>query len=556
MKNALMLAILTIALCGCADSHKEEEHEHAHLHNFTAYTAGHEFFMQHEGIAVNSTACVTLYVSRLSDFKPTAASVATATLKVGDGVQNFTASASEPGIFNFKITPAAAGEGELTFEVDGEKAHFHIDVPAEGEAHDHSHGHAHGGDGHAGHEGHSHAAGEHAHAHGEHSHEGHGHDAGACGHGHNHDGHSHDNHNHAGHDHAAHAGHGAQTEGKPGDIAFGKEQSWKIDFATAVVAETHFGGAVKVAAKVVPAADNFTTIVASTNGKVQFVGNVVEGKDVEEGEALFYLEGGDVTDNDAAVKFAEAESNYLVAKADYERKKTLWNEKVVSERDYQAAEAAYRQAEARYASMKRSFTGSKVTLKALRGGYVATLHVANGDYVEPGTPLATIHSGGVANIVAELPMRYAAQLSTIKDVNIELPSGSAFSMNGHGGSVVAVGKSANACNMLPLTVSAGDIKGLVPGSIVTLYIISESGEPVVTVPRTALVEEMGNLFVFVQNNPVSFEKREVVAGAGDGINVQILKGLHAGERVVTKGAVSLKLSQGADAVDPHAGHVH
>ena len=30
----------------------------------------------------------------------------------------------------------------------------------------------------------------------------------------------------------------------------------------------------------------------------------------------------------------------------------------------------------------------------------------------------------------------------------------------------------------------------------------------------------------------------------------------AGERVVTKGAISLKLSQGAAALDPHAGHVH
>ena len=67
---------------------------------------------------------------------------------------------------------------------------------------------------------------------------------------------------------------------------------------------------------------------------------------------------------------------------------------------------------------------------------------------------------------------------------------------------------------------------------------------------------MGNFFVFVQHTPVSFEKREVVLGATDGVQVQVLKGLHAGERVVTKGAVSLKLSQGAAALDPHAGHVH
>ena len=346
------------------------------------------------------------------------------------------------------------------------------------------------------------------------------------------------------------------TEGKQGDIAFSKEQSWNIGFATAVVGKSHLGGVVKIAAKVAPAPESFTTIVASTSGKVQFVGNVVEGKSVTKGEPLFYLEGGDVTDNDAAVKYAEAESNYQVAKADYDRKKLLFNEKIVSEREFQAAEAAYKQAEARFTSMKRSFAGGKVTLKAARDGFVSTLLVSNGDYVEPGTPLATVQSAGASNIVAELPMRYADGLKIIKDVNVELQSGETFSMNANGGSVVAVGSAANKCNMLPLTISAGIIEGLVSGSIVTLYVISESEEAVIAVPRTALVEEMGNFFVFVQSNPISFEKREVTVGASDGMNVQILKGLHAGERVVTKGAVSLKLSQGAAALDPHAGHVH
>ena len=182
--------------------------------------------------------------------------------------------------------------------------------------------------------------------------------------------------------------------------------------------------------------------------------------------------------------------------------------------------------------------------------------MANGDYVEPGTPIATIQSDGNVNIAAELPVRFAQQLQNIEDVNIVLPSGEAFSMNALGGSVVAVGSSANSCNMLPVTITAAAIDGVVPGSIVTLYIVSESSGHAVAVPRTALVEEMGNFFVFVQNNPISFEKRAVEVGSTDGMRVEIAKGLGAGERVVTKGAVALKLSQGAAALDPHAGHVH
>ena len=101
------------------------------------------------------------------------------------------------------------------------------------------------------------------------------------------------------------------------------------------------------------------------------------------------------------------------------------------------------------------------------------------------------------------------------------------------------------------------MNGVVPGSIVTLYLASENKNAEnVVVPRSAIVEEMGSYFVFVQNTPVSFEKRSVTVGATDGLLVKVHSGIHAEERVVTKGAVVLKLSQGAAALDPHAGHVH
>lgn len=565
MKNTFLLAILVIALCGCGHNHSvEAEHVHTHLHNFTAYSNSNEFFMQHEGLEAGAKACITLFVTELENFDPAKAVEAKATLLVSGSEQQATATRSKEGIFNFDLVPAKSGNGNLFFEVGDDKVRFPVKVNAAGHSHDH---------GHDAHSGHSHDHGHDAHAGHSHSHGEADHDCSS--HDHNHDahaGHSHDHaHGDADHDCSSHdhshdvpavfsdvsfVAFGSQTEGAADDVAFSKEQSWKIDFATAVVEKQNFGGAVKVVAKVVATPQDFTTIVATTSGKVQFVGNVVEGKEVVAGEPLFYLEGGDVTDNDAAVKYAEAESNYLLAKSDYERKKLLFNDMVVSERELEAAEALYKQAEARYKSLNRSFGNGKVTLKAVKNGYIASLLVSNGDYVEPGTPIATVQCNGNYNIVAELPVRFAPQLRNIADVNIVLPSGEAFSMNSAGGSVVAVGSAANGCNMLPLTISAGAIDGVVPGSIVTLYITSVSDTKAVVVPRTALVEEMGNFFVFVQNNPISFEKRAVEVGATDGIMVQVLDGVAAGERVVTKGAVSLKLSQGAAALDPHAGHVH
>lgn len=508
------MAIL-FAISGCArHNHNEnaEQHEHHHIHSFVAYTDNMELFIQHEGLEAGKKSCMTLYATNLKDFKPAESQTAELLMTVNDKKISATAKALQKGVYHFSFTPDTDGEGILYLTIDGERAHFDVNI---------------------------------SHSHGEN-----------CNHNHNHEGHDHTAH-HGHHHHAPHPGHGIAVEAKAGDISFSKEQSWKIDFATALAEKSNFDGVVKVAAKADVVPDDFTTIVATTSGKVQFAGNIVAGKEVSTDEPLFYLEGGDVTENDAAVKYAEAESEYLLAKADYERKKFLFIDKIVSEREYQAAEAAYRRSEARFTSMQRSFGDGKVCLRSPFNGYIATLLVSNGNYVQPGIPLAKIQKVGKINLAAELPIRYAQQLRNIKNVNIELPSGNTFSLDDINGNILAVGYSANECNMLPVTLTVNETDGIIPGSIVTLYLTSENDNVEnIVIPRSAIVEEMGSHFVFVQNTPISFEKRSVTIGTTDGLIVKIHSGLQAGERVVTKGAVVLKLSQGAAALDPHAGHVH
>lgn len=397
----------------------------------------------------------------------------------------------------------------------------------------------------------------------------------SCGHTHSHD-HEHDHahnhehetehtqevnshsHNHEEHSHAE-PSHKEHSHSHPeGCITFGKEQQSKIDFEVTEVKGSNFNGAVKVAARVVAAPDNLTTVVAAVAGRLRYAGNIVEGKELRQGDALFIIEGGNVTENDAAVKFARAESDYNLARADYERKVALHKENVVSQKELQTAEAALQSAEAHYNSMKRSFSNGKTVLAAPMSGYISSLLADNGAYVQAGTPLACVQRDGEVNIEAELPVRFASQLAEISGVNIELATGAVLSLDEVQGTIVGLGRSANSCNMIPVTVSAKKLAGVVPGSIVTLHLASllPQGAVCPVVPRSALIEEMGNYFVFVQHCSDAFEKREVKIGSTDGMYTQILKGLKSGERVVSQGAVSLKLSQAAGALDPHAGHVH
>ncbi|MBK8427720.1 MAG: hypothetical protein IPL27_17900 [Lewinellaceae bacterium] len=76
-----------------------------------------------------------------------------------------------------------------------------------------------------------------------------------------------------------------------------------------------------------------------------------------------------------------------------------------------------------------------------------------------------------------------------------------------------------------------------------------------TVPKSALIEEQGIFYVYVQTEGESFQKREVKTGSNDGVNVQILSGLTPGERVVSKGAYQIKLSSMSGTMPAH-GHEH
>ncbi len=66
----------------------------------------------------------------------------------------------------------------------------------------------------------------------------------------------------------------------------------------------------------------------------------------------------------------------------------------------------------------------------------------------------------------------------------------------------------------------------------------------------------GAFFVFAQVTPELFEKREVKIGINDGIKTEILNGITKSERIVTMGAILIKLAQATGTLDAHAGHVH
>ena len=75
------------------------------------------------------------------------------------------------------------------------------------------------------------------------------------------------------------------------------------------------------------------------------------------------------------------------------------------------------------------------------------------------------------------------------------------------------------------------------------------------VPESAIVDDTGQPVVFVQQSGENFLRRPVKLGDRVGGYVQVLSGVTAGERIVTRGAHLIRLASMSNQVPAH-GHVH
>ena len=546
-----------------AHSHDHEDgHDHGHEGEghllLTAYSDGLEFFAETGTFVAGQEVSVLLHVTELQDFKP----------YVGEDV-------------SVCLVP----KGESAGDNCGNCSHGHgkeAEPEIEGEGHTHQH------------EGHSHE-GE--------THEGHQHE----GESRSHEGETHEDQQHEdeGHTHQ-HEGKTevqgiyrfcvrAEAEGEANLVfsadgqrasipvrvfgsaseaseyaeslevrssngaVFPKEKSWSVDFATEEAVLEPFGQVIRATSRVQPSQEEVFTVSALTDGVVSIGAKaLVEGREVRKGETLCIVKGSGTADENLATKYARAEADYNFARNEYERKKALASDRIVSESELRQAEAAFEIAKAVFENLKGNFDASGQSAKSPIEGFVTSVTVSNGQFVRAGDPIATVSRSRSLLVVAEIQPRYSACLKDICGATFkDMDSGRIWTLDELGGKVVSYGKSVSSDSpLIPVTFSVPNKGGFIPGSFLQTRIITRSETPAITLPTTSLIEEQGNYFVYRQLTPEYFEKTPVTIGASDGLRTEIRSGLSAGERVVSKGAMFVKLAQASGALDPHAGHNH
>lgn len=497
-KNFFLLFLLVLTLPACKRNEVSNDHSHDEVFLYlTAYSDDFEVFAEAAPFVVGQQSGIFAHFTWLKDFKPLEDAVITLNLVVGqEGIRQTLDTPVRKGIYSFQLKPVLAGKARVYFEIKTQDEEYRLDVPGVtvfDDAHD-----------------------------------------------------------------AIHTAEG-MTVHDPNAILFTKEQSWKVNFGTEFPSKEAFGQVIKTTARVLPAQGDEVIIPARTSGLVQFgSGSLTEGMKVSAGKSLMSISSGNLADQNMSVRLAEARNTYEQARLDLERAEKLAADQIVSERELLQARTSFENAKLEYDNLSRHFSQAGQSVSSPSSGVIRQVWVQQGQYVETGQPLVSILQNKRLMLHADVSQRYVQDLQSLVSANIRFPGqDQVFSLEQLGGKILSVGQATNDDNFLiPVHLEVNQTGELLPGGFVELFLLARVEQEIITVPKDAVLEEQGTYYVFVQQSPEKFVKREIRPGASDGVRMEILEGLQTTDRVVSRGAVWVKLAQSSSALDPHAGHVH
>ena len=379
-----------------------------------------------------------------------------------------------------------------------------------------------------------------------------------AGHDHEHEGHDHE---HEGHDHEhetaeEHAGHSHESgEAKHSDeIIFPKAQAAKTTFEVREIQSASFNQVVKTTGQVLAAPGDEAVIVATSNGIVSFSSNkLTEGTKVQKGQSLFQISSKEIPEGDY---FTKVKANYDAAKASYDRAEALVKDKIISQKEFESTKLEFENAKTAYDAVSNNKTAKGVSVNAPLNGHMKNILVKEGEYITVGQPLATVSQNQRLVLRAEVSQRYYNAMQSVKSANFKTPyDNKVYSLEDLNGRLLSFGKTSNENSFfIPVSFEFDNKGEVIPGSFVEVYLISSPIENTLSIPVSALTNEMGIYYVYVQIDEEGYRKQEVALGANNGKEVQIIKGLHPGDRVVTQGAYQVKMASASGAI-PH-GHSH
>jgi RND family efflux transporter MFP subunit len=231
-------------------------------------------------------------------------------------------------------------------------------------------------------------------------------------------------------------------------------------------------------------------------------------------------------------------------------------DQIISVKEFEQIQSRYATARTVYEAQASQRSSGGVRIAAPIGGFVRGMFVRQGEYVAVGQPLVTISQNRRLQLKADIPEKYFKSIRNIRTAHFRMPyEERLYKLPEMNGRLLSFGKATGTSAFcISVTFEFDNTGDILPGSFAEIYLLSEPQEQAIVIPLSAVTEEQGLYFVYLQLDEEGYKKQAVTLGASNGEAVHILSGLREGERIVTEGAGQVKLAAYASVMPE--GHTH
>lgn len=282
-----------------------------------------------------------------------------------------------------------------------------------------------------------------------------------------------------------------------------------------------------VSGKLVP--DEEVDLSFETSGKIIDI-NFTEGSFVTEGQLL-----AKVNDSQLQAQLKRLEAQMPLAEDRVFRQNALLQRDAVSKEAYEQVKTELATLNADIENVKANIAMTE--LRAPFDGIIGLRQVSTGAYASPTTVIAKLTKITPLKVEFSVPERYARQVRKGTNLTFRIEG----FLNEFNSQVYAT-ESRIDDNTHTLTVRAlypNKNGELLPGRYADITLKQEEIKEALAIPSEAIVPEMGKNKVFVYRSGNAYPA-DVVIGIRTEAEVQIIKGLSAGDTILTSGTLQLR----------------
>lgn len=339
-------------------------------------------------------------------------------------------------------------------------------------------------------------------------------------------------------------------------IAFLKEQQWRTEgFRTAFAVLGTLTPTIEVSGELLAAGAHSAEVVAPAGGLIaagDATASPLVGHRVRQGSVLARMIPALGTDG---ASYADARARLREAEDEYERAKRLYAAEAIAERRLHEAEIRVTAAREALAAVGGGTLGDdgSLEIRAPISGVIVARALVPGSRVEAGAALFTIVDPTSLWLTAHVPLEYADAIHRSAAATF-IPEGTDEVVRAR--RLIAVGNAIDPLSRtIPVTYDVAGTGAARLGAFARVLVPTQARAAGVIIPNSAILEEDGRPFAFVQTSGERYERRDLALAGSDGLLTLVRTGLREGDRVVTGAAYHVKLASLSTAVPAH-GHDH